>query len=226
MKSRLIILLALTALTVAAIAGCTGSAEKAEAGKQTNADAAETGGQHMHAAVGQMAPDFTLVDAHGKTHSLSEYKGKFVVLEWVNFGCPFVRKHYDSNNMQTLQANYTGQDVVWLSICSSAPGKQGYFTGQELLDRIKSEKSNASAYLVDADGTVGRLYGAKTTPDMFIIDPAGMLVYAGAIDDKPSTDQADINGANNYVRLALDAARGGQPIVTASTTSYGCSVKY
>lgn len=178
------------------------------------------------ATVGEMAPDFTLTDAHGKTHTLSDYKGKFVVLEWVNFGCPFVVKHYGSENMQKLQKNYTGKDVVWLSICSSAPGKQGYYEGEELLKAIKEHNVNSSAYLVDADGTVGKMYEAKTTPNMYVINPDGKLVYAGAIDDKPSVNPDDIKGSLNYVTNALDNSMAGKEIDIKTTQPYGCSVKY
>lgn len=175
---------------------------------------------------GSPAPAFTLPDAAGKSHSLADFKGKYVVLEWVNFGCPFVRKHYDSGNMQTLQKTYTGKGIVWLSICSSAPAKQGYSEGKNLLERIAEEKSAATAYLVDKEGTVGHAYGAKTTPHMFIINPEGTLIYAGGIDDKPSTDRKDITTAANYVREALDAALAGKPVTTATSRPYGCSVKY
>jgi len=178
------------------------------------------------ARVGQTAPAFTLTSATGQKHALADFKGKYIVLEWVNYDCPFVKKHYNSGNMQNLQKKYADNGVVWLSICSSAPGKQGHFEGQTLLDRIAAEKSNAAAYLIDADGTVGKMYAAKTTPHMYVIDPKGNLVYAGAIDDKPSTSTADLVGAENYVVAALDAALSGTEISTRSTTSYGCSVKY
>lgn len=176
--------------------------------------------------VGSPAPGFSLVDSEGKDHALTDFKGKFVVLEWVNYDCPFVRKHYRSGNMQNLQKEYTGKGVVWLSICSSAPGKQGYFESGDLNDRIKEEKARPSAYLIDAEGTVGKLYEAKTTPHMFVINPEGTLVYAGAIDDIASTDTDDLPGATNYVKAALDAAQAGKPVATRSTKSYGCSVKY
>lgn len=178
------------------------------------------------ATVGEDAPEFSLNNAEGKEISLSDYSGKYVVLEWVNFDCPFVKKHYRSNNMQGLQATYTEKDVVWLSICSSAPGKQGFFADEELALRIKEEKSGATSYLVDADGIVGRLYEAKTTPHIFIIDPEGVLVYAGAIDDVKSTKAEDIEGAVNYVQTTLDAALANKVIEISSTKSYGCAVKY
>ncbi len=178
------------------------------------------------ASVGAQAPAFTLADAGGTTHSLADFKGKFVVLEWVNFGCPFVRKHYDSGNMQGLQKTYRDRGVVWLSICSSAPGKQGYFEGKELTERIAAEKSRATAYLVDKDGTVGQAYGAKTTPHMFVINPEGTLIYEGGIDDKASTNREDLKTAVNYVREALDAAMSGKPVQVKTSRPYGCSVKY
>lgn len=178
------------------------------------------------ATVGEAAPGFTLTDVNGKSHSLSDLKGKFVVLEWVNFGCPFVRKHYDSGNMQKLQKTYREKGVVWLSICSSAPGKQGYFDRPDLLERVKDERSNAAAYLVDAEGTVGHLYGAQTTPHMFLIGPDGKLLYAGGIDDTPSTKTEDIATAKNYVAQGLEAALDGKPVLVKTSRPYGCSVKY
>jgi peroxiredoxin len=175
---------------------------------------------------GSPAPDFTLTDAAGKSHTLSAYKGKWVVLEWVNYDCPFVRKHYGSGNMQKLQKASRGKGAVWLSINSSAPGKQGHFEGEALAARMAKEKAAMDAYLLDADGKAGRLYKAKTTPHMFVINPEGVVTYAGAIDDKPSTDMDDIAGAFNYVQAALDAGLAGKPVETASTAPYGCGVKY
>ncbi len=180
----------------------------------------------MNAHVDDAAPDFTLTDSNGANHSLSDYQGKWVVLEWVNFGCPFVRKHYDSGNMQNLQKTYTAKGVVWLSICSSAPGKQGYFDGDELKTEIKHNGSLATAYLIDADGTVGRMYEAKTTPHMYIINPQGVLVYAGGIDNIASTDKDDIARATNYVKETLDAGFAGREIAMKGSRPYGCSVKY
>lgn len=176
--------------------------------------------------VGQPAPGFTLKDTSGKEHSLSDFKGKTVVLEWINYGCPFVKKHYDSKNMQTLQKEAADKGVVWLTICSSAPGKQGNETPET--GRTKSEAYGlaAAAYLVDEDGKVGKLYNAKTTPEMFIINPKGVLVYAGAIDDNKSPDPAVIPDSKNYVKAALEEVLAGKPVTTATTTSYGCSVKY
>ena len=176
--------------------------------------------------VGQPAPEFTLTDSNGQSHNLSDFKGKFVVLEWLNHGCPFVKKHYDGGNMQGLQKEYTGKDVVWLSIVSSAPGKQGHMSPEET-NKTKEEKgSAATAILIDEDGTVGKLYDAKVTPELYIINPEGTLVYMGAIDDKKSVDAADVAGAKNYVKQALDEAMAGQPVSEATTTAYGCSVKY
>lgn len=178
------------------------------------------------AKVDQSAPDFTLKDSNGKEHSLSDFKGKWVVLEWVNFGCPFVRKHYNSGNMQELQKAYTAKGVVWLSICSSAPGKQGYYDGEDLRSEIKEHDSHATAYLVDPEGTVGQMYEAKTTPHMYIVNPEGVLVYAGGIDNIASTNKDDIKKASNYVRENLDAALDGKAIPVKSSKPYGCSVKY
>lgn len=176
--------------------------------------------------LGKPAPDFSLNDLSGKSHDLSDLKGKFVVLEWVNFGCPFVRKHYGSENMQRLQKEFTEKGVVWLSICSSAPGKQGNETPEAAKTGLSRFGSAASAYLVDQDGKVGRLYGAKTTPDMFVINPEGILIYAGAIDDKPTPDPSTVSGANNYVEAALKEAESGKAVSVPSTKPYGCSVKY
>lgn len=178
------------------------------------------------AKVGEPAPGFSLSAAGGKTVSLADHKGSFVVLEWTNLDCPFVRKHYGSGNMQALQKKWTGRKVVWLSINSSAKGKQGQFAPDELEKRLKKAKPAHTAYLLDTDGTVGTLYGAKATPHMFIIDPEGVLIYAGAIDDKPSTDQADVKKAVNYVDKALTAAMDGKKVDPSATKSYGCSVKY
>jgi peroxiredoxin len=178
------------------------------------------------AMVGQPAPAFTLTDSNGARHSLSDLKGKVVVLEWVNFECPFVGKHYGSGNMQKLQKTYTGKGVVWLSINSSAEGKQGYFAPDRINALMKEKGAAPTAYLIDTDGAVGRAYGAKTTPHMYVIDARGNLVYAGGIDDTPSTDQADVATARNFVSAALDEVVAGKPVTTASSAPYGCSVKY
>lgn len=176
--------------------------------------------------VGQPAPDFTLTDSNGKEHKLSDFKGKFVVLEWLNHGCPFVVKHYSSGNMQKLQKEFTGKDVVWLSIVSSAPGKQGHMSAEETNAAIAEKGAAPTAVLLDESGTVGKLYDAKRTPEMFVVSPEGVLIYAGAIDDKKSTDAADIEGTVNYVKQALDEALAGKPVSVPKTEAYGCSVKY
>ncbi|MGB8464131.1 MAG: thioredoxin family protein [Terrimicrobiaceae bacterium] len=176
--------------------------------------------------VGKPAPNFTLKDLSGQSHELSDFKGKYVVLEWVNFGCPFVKKHYGSKNMQKLQKEFVDKGVVWLSICSSAPGKQGNETPDAAKSDLAEFGSAATAYLDDEDGTVGKLYQAKTTPDMFVVNPEGVLIYAGAIDDKPTPDPSTVAGANNYVRAALEEATAGKAVSVPSTKPYGCSVKY
>lgn len=178
------------------------------------------------AIVGQAAPDFVATDSKGGQKALSSYRGKFVVLEWVNYECPFVAKHYGSGNMQKLQKAYTAKGVVWLSINSSAPGKQGHFAPEKINALLIEKGAAPTAYLLDPEGKVGRSYGARTTPHMFIVDAAGALVYAGGIDDKPSTDKADIATARNHVQAALDEALGGKPVTVSTSPSYGCSVKY
>lgn len=178
------------------------------------------------ATVGQPAPEFSLKDSNGKTRTLAESKGKWVVLEWVNYECPFVKKHYGSQNMQGLQKTYTGKDIVWYSVNSSATGKQGFFAAEKVNELMKERGATPTAYLLDTDGKVGTAYGAKTTPHMFIIDPKGVLVYAGGIDDKPSTDPADIASAKNFVKAGLDEALAGKQLSTTTSTPYGCSVKY
>lgn len=176
--------------------------------------------------VGEAAPDFELTNASGKTVKLSDYKGKQVVLEWLNHDCPYVKKHYDSGNMQDLQKKVTADGTVWLSIISSAPGKQGYLQGGEVARITKDKKALPSEVLVDASGKVGKMYDAKTTPHMYVIDASGKLVYMGAIDDKPTTDVADVKGATNYVTAALDSLKKKEAIKTSVTKAYGCSVKY
>jgi len=176
--------------------------------------------------IGQKAPDFSVKDSQGRTQRLSDYKGRYVVLEWFNGQCPFVHKHYDSGNMQKLQEAWLKKGVVWLTINSSAPGKAGQVTAEQANEDMRKFKAAPTAFLLDSSGLVGRLYDAKTTPDMFVIDPAGTLLYKGAIDDKPSTDPADIAGAKNYVSAALEEAMAGKPIRVSATASYGCSIKY
>lgn len=172
------------------------------------------------------APAFSLKNDQGKVVSLSQFKGKYVVLEWTNHDCPFVKKHYGSGNMQSLQKKYTDKGVVWLSIVSSAPGKQGSVTAKE--SQALSAKRNASPthVLLDATGEIGQLYHAKTTPHMFIIDPKGMVVYQGAIDSIPSASPQDISKAVNYIDKAFEALFAKKPVTTAITKPYGCSVKY
>ncbi len=179
---------------------------------------------HAAPELGKPAPDFTLADQSGKPVKLSGAKGKLVVLEWFNEGCPFVKKHYGSGNMQSLQKKYGKKGVVWYSIISSKEGKEGHLTPAEASDRLK--KMSSKAILLDENGDVGRLYGAKTTPHMFIVDKKGALIYMGGIDDTPSADAADIKTAKNYVASALDEAMAGKPVSTPSSRPYGCSVKY
>ncbi len=175
---------------------------------------------------GAIAPDFKGTDSNGKTHTLSQYRGKYVVLEWANKGCPYEQKHYLSGNMEALQREWTGKGVVWLSVISSAPGEQGNVTPAEENEYLKTMKAAPTAAILDPSGAIGHLYQAKTTPHIFVIDPAGKLIYQGAIDDKPTTDQADIKTARNYLNEALNAAMTGKPVPTVSTRPYGCSVKY
>lgn len=178
------------------------------------------------AAVDKPAPDFKCNDSNGVEHSLSSYKGKIVVLEWLNHDCPFVKKHYGSGNMQKLQKVYTGRDVIWLSVISSAPGKQGFCTPDKANDLIRSKNAHPTAVLLDPLGTVGKKYGAKTTPHMFIIDKEGTLVYNGGIDNKRSTDPLDVDRATNYVAKALNELLAGKEVSTKTSAPYGCSVKY
>jgi len=177
-------------------------------------------------APGAQAPDFAVADAAGKPVKLSDYRGKFVVLEWTNPECPFVRKHYDSKNMQGLQAEWGAQDVVWLSINSTREGHFEHKSGAEMQAWMKAQGGSPKAVLIDGRSEVGRAYAAKTTPHMFVIDPAGKVVYAGAIDDRRSANPADAKVAKNYVTAALAEAKAGKPVTVASTTPYGCSVKY
>jgi peroxiredoxin len=178
------------------------------------------------AVVGEAAPAFTLIDSNGRARSLSDFQGKVVVLEWWNPECPFVGKHYGSGNMQRLQKEWTARGVVWLTVNSSGAGQQGYVDGAKANALMKERGAASTAVLLDHDGKVGRAYGAKTTPHLFVIDGRGTLVYAGGIDDKASTDQADIATAKNYVAAALAEVTAGRPVTTPSTQSYGCGVKY
>lgn len=176
--------------------------------------------------IGKKAPGFTLVDAYGKTHSLSDYEDKFVVLEWLNHDCPFVVKHYATGNMQMLQEQYRDKGVIWFSIVSSAPGKQGYLTPEQAQKITREKNAKPHAVLLDPDGTTGRAYDARVTPHMFIINPMGVLEYMGAIDDKPTTNLADVDGARNFVSEALELLLDGRGVDVTSHPPYGCTVKY
>jgi peroxiredoxin len=177
-------------------------------------------------APGQAAPEFSLVDINGKVQKLSDYRGKYVVLEWFNAECPFVQKHYESGNMQALQARYTQKGVVWLGINSTSPRHSNYRDPARSHAILKDWKSAPTAFVLDPDGKVGKQYGARTTPHMYVIDPKGTLVYVGGIDDKPSTSQRDIATAKNLVAAALDESLSGKSVGTPSAMPYGCSVKY
>ena len=177
-------------------------------------------------STGAPAPEFALLDADGKEHNLSNYKGKYVVLEWVNYGCPFVKKHYSGGNMQALQKKYSDKDVVWFSICSSAPGKQGHASAEEIKGTNAKNGFSATAYLFDPDGAVGKKYGARTTPHLFVINPDGTVGYQGAIDSVRSTNPDDIPNAKNYVSDYLDLIMNGETPVHTTTKPYGCGVKY
>ncbi|WKW50840.1 thioredoxin family protein [Rhodomicrobium lacus] len=176
--------------------------------------------------VGKPAPDFSATDSKGRTVKLSDYRGKTVVLEWTNDGCPYVQKHYSTNNIQSLQKDAAAKGIVWLSVISSAPGEQGAVSGAEA-DKLSETRGAApAAVLLDAEGKVGRLYDARTTPHMFIVNGDGTLVYMGGIDDKPTAIPSDVKAAKNYVRAALDDLAAGKPVATPVTRPYGCSVKY
>lgn len=191
-----------------------------------DATAAANAASASAATVGQPAPAFQLVDSTGKKHSLADYAGKTVVLEWTNHECPFVKKHYGSGNMQAQQRKATAAGVVWLSVNSSAPGNQGHVDGGSA-EKVRSRASAVqTAYLLDPTGTTGRAYGAKTTPHMYIIDPKGVLRYAGGIDSIQSADVDDIKKATQYVPQALAELAAGKPVSVAVTRPYGCSVKY
>ena len=178
------------------------------------------------ATVGAAAPPFSLASSHGPQVSLPEHRGKVVVLEWTNHDCPYVRKHYETNNMQMIQKEATGQGVAWLSIISSAPGTQGHVNAAQANELTKSRQAAPSAVLFDPTGVVGKAYGATNTPHMYVITRDGTLAYAGAIDDRPTSRRSDVEGAHNYVRAALAAVAAGQPVKVPVTRAYGCSVKY
>ena len=177
-------------------------------------------------APGAAAPDFKGTDSNGVQHTLSEYRGKFVVLEWANKGCPYDQKHYLSGSIESQQREWTAKDVVWLTVISSAPGEQGYVTPSEENTYLKTMHAAPTAALLDPTSAIARLYEAKTTPHIFVIDPTGKLIYQGALDDKPTTEQEDLKGARNYLNETLTAAMSGKPVSVASTRPYGCSVKY
>jgi peroxiredoxin len=176
--------------------------------------------------VGDPAPDFTGTDTNRQIHKLSEYRGKFVVLEWTNNGCPYTRKHYSSGNMQNLQKEWTAKGVVWLTVLSSSQGEQGYMTASAENSYIEKVHASPTAALLDPTGAIGHEYDAKTTPDMYVIDPSGKLIYSGAIDDHPTTNASDIPHSKNYVSDALTEATSGQQVAVTYTRPYGCSVKY
>jgi alkyl hydroperoxide reductase subunit AhpC len=178
------------------------------------------------AKVGDAAPEFTATASNGKTVHLSDYRGKYVVLEWHNNGCPYVRKHYNSGNMQRLQKQWTARGVVWFTILSSAPGKQGYMAANEENDYLTKMQAAPTAALLDPSGEIGHLYDAKTSPQMVVINPQGVVIYDGAIDDKPTTELKDVTDATNYVTRALEQAIAGKQVEMAATRPYGCSVKY
>jgi peroxiredoxin len=178
------------------------------------------------AKVGETAPAFNTAATNGRSVGLADQRGKIVILEWTNHDCPYVRKHYESGNMQTLQKEITAQGVVWLTLISSSPGTQGYVSPKEADELTGSRKANPTAVLLDPTGAVGKAYGATNTPHMYIVDKAGLLVYAGAIDDRPTTRRADVQGAHNYVRAALEDMAAGRAVQTPVTRAYGCTVKY
>lgn len=177
-------------------------------------------------SIGEPAPAFTETAADGTQKSLSDYAGKIVVLEWTNHDCPFVRKHYDTGNMQALQERARGDDIVWLTVISSAPGEQGHVDGAQAEQIAAEAEASPSAILLDPDGTMGRAYDAKTTPHMYVIDRDGRLVFMGGIDDRPTTKKADVKGANNHVAAALEDLAADRPVKISSTRPYGCSIKY
>ena len=177
-------------------------------------------------AIGSAAPDFSAPDANGKTQSLAEYKGKYVVLEWFNPECPFVKKHYGGGNMQKLQKEFTDKGVVWLTVDSNAPGTEGNVTAEQAKKIMDSWKTHQTALLLDPESKIAKLYGAKNTPNMVIISPDGKIVYEGAIDSKATPNPADIPTSTNYVKNALDESLSGKPVSNAQTKPYGCSVKY
>jgi peroxiredoxin len=175
--------------------------------------------------VGASAPTFDALDSKGNTVKLEDLKGKYVVLEWSNFGCPYVQKHYNSGNMQSLQKKYTQKGVVWLTIFSSAEGQQGYYKPAELT-KLGVEKKMSSKLIPDADGALGKMYGAKNTPTMFVINPEGQIIYMGGIDDHATPDPSDLPNSKNYVAAALDEALAGKTVTVSKSRPYGCGIHY
>lgn len=175
---------------------------------------------------GSKAPDFTLTDTKGVSHNLSDFAGKYVILEWTNHQCPFVVKHYKNGDMQALQKEMTEEGAVWLQIVSSAPGKQGHISPSEGETLRTERQMHSTAMLLDENGAVGRAYDARTTPHTYLIDPSGTLIYQGAIDSIKSTRPADVSKATNYLKAAFASVQAGKPIEKATTKAYGCSVKY
>ena len=212
----MIIRLLATGAALALLAACSPATEAPETGATETAEA----------PTADMAPAFTLVDAEGVERSLADFRGRTVVLEWTNEGCPYVQKHYEAGAMQALQREATGDGVVWLTIISSAPGEQGFVEGDAAREWQSRNNAAATHLLLDPEGTVGRLYDAKTTPDMRIIDPEGRLMFVGGIDDRPTNKIEDLDGANNYVRAALTDMEEGRAVATPFATPYGCSIKY
>ncbi len=206
--------------SVFAIAALTGLAFGGGVGLPTASSA------DIAARPGAPAPAFAAQDIAGNTVRLADFAGRTVILEWTNNGCPFVAKHYDSGNMQALQRRFTGTGAVWLVVASSAPGEQGHVTPAEARADLARWKAAPSDFLLDPNGVVGRLYDARATPHMVVIDRAGVLAYMGAIDDKPSADPADVKTAKNYLAAALDELAAGKKVTVAATRAYGCSVKY
>lgn len=180
----------------------------------------------QHVASGAAAPTFSVIDATGATRTLAEFAGKNVILEWTNHGCPYVRKHYDSGNMQAVQRDAAARGWTWLQVISSAPGEQGYLDGPGAIARVATDQATVTATLIDADGVMGRAYGALNTPQMVMINGEGRIIYQGAIDDKPSARRETLDGATNYVRAAWADLDAGRPIQIAQTQPYGCGVKY
>jgi peroxiredoxin len=185
-----------------------------------------TGALFAEPKIGAKAPAFTAIDSNGKTVNLGYFRGKTVVLEWTNDGCPYVRKHYGSGNMQALQKKWTDQGIVWLSVISSPPGEQGFADGKRANELTLDRKAEPSAVLLDPKQMVAKTYGALVTPHMYIVTPEGTLAYAGAIDDKPTSRSADLKGAKNFVDEALSELKAGKPVSVPTSRAYGCTVKY